>query len=60
MTDYNGIQKSIERSIAALTEDLELITGLRADPRIIEELQEDINNLNEASEIVWMYQDLEK
>lgn len=60
MTDYNAIQLSLERAIAALQADLEFLREVKADQQIIDTLQADILNINEGSEIVWMYSELDK
>jgi hypothetical protein len=59
MTDYNTIQKSIERVLTSLNDDVNYLETLKADPLIIAAIREDIKNLNEASELLWQYKELE-
>lgn len=60
MTDYKAIQKSIELAISCAKDDLNLLESLKADPAIIKSVVDDISNLDAASEIVWMYSELDK
>jgi hypothetical protein len=60
MIDYSSIQSSIERAVFAAQEELAFLQRVKADQNIIDSLQADILNLNEASEIVWMYAELDK
>lgn len=59
MTNYNGIQLAIERAIAALQADMIFLKEVKAGQDIIDTYQAEINYLDEASEIVWAYRDLE-
>lgn len=60
MTNYNGIQLAIERAISALQADLDFLKEVKASQDLIDTFQAEIVYLNEASEIVWAYRDLEK
>lgn len=59
MTDYNKIQLSLENAIASAQEELAFLRKVKADQGLIDALQADIININEASEIVWQYKELE-
>lgn len=59
MTDYNRIQLSLENAIASAQEELAFLRKVKADQSLIDALQADIININEASEIVWQYKELE-
>ena len=60
MTNYNSIQLALEHAIASAQEELVFLQKVKADPNIISSLESDIALINEASEIVWMYSELEK
>ncbi len=60
MTDYNGIQLAIERAIASLQSDLDFLKEMKVPQEIIDMFQAEITYLDEASEIVWMYRELDK
>lgn len=59
MTDYSAIQLALERAIAALQADLEFLREVKASQEIIDSLQADIARIDQASEIVWQYRELE-
>lgn len=60
MRNYDGIQLAIERAIASLQADLVFLKEVKASQDVIDAYQSDIAYLVEASDVVWIYQDLEK
>lgn len=59
MTKYKDIQLALERAIASAQEELAFLMKVKADQGLIDSLQADIAFINEASEIVWQYKELE-
>jgi hypothetical protein len=59
MTNYAGIELALEKAIASLQADLAFLKEVKACQDVVDSYQTEIIYLQEASEIVWQYKELE-
>lgn len=58
-TDYEAIQTALDRAVAAVQEEINFLTVVKADQNIIDSLQADIVCIDRAAEIIKHYKELE-